>query len=223
MLAMAVLAAMITIACSCPLLSLASPPAKTTPTPTKTAKPSASPSPSRTATPEYTPSQTATKPPTETATVMSTDTPTQTLVPATSTPRPPTGTPTRTLPSPTSTPGWEFTYLENSMTLQPNCGSVYLESEVANQPGEPLDGITVRLRSWDNVEYELSGAAGGHSPGKWGFSPLSPDQNRAYQAFILDIVDNRGNPVPLSEELHVDMANCSEAGQSTNIIFVSRR
>jgi hypothetical protein len=109
------------------------------------------------------------------------------------------------------------------MTLQPNRGSIYLEGEVANQAGEPLDGITVRLRWWDNVEYELSGAAGGPSPGKWGFSPLPPDQNRAYQAFIMDIVNNRGNPVPLSDEPHVDMANCSEAGQFTNIIFASRR
>jgi hypothetical protein len=108
------------------------------------------------------------------------------------------------------------------MTLQPNCGSVYLEGEVVNQAGEPLDGVTVRLRWWDNVEYELSGTAGGHSPGKWGFSPLSPDQNRAHQPFILDVVESRGNPVPLSHELHVDMTNCSEAGQFTNIIFVSR-
>jgi hypothetical protein len=109
------------------------------------------------------------------------------------------------------------------MTSQPNCGSVYLEGEVVDQAGEPLDGITVRLRWWDNVEYELSGAAGGHSPGKWGFSPLSPDQNRAYQPFILDVVGSQSDPVPLSEELHVNMVNCSEAGQFTHITFVSRR
>jgi hypothetical protein len=79
------------------------------------------------------------------------------------------------------------------------------------------------LRWWDNVEYELSGLAGGHSPGKWGFSPLSPDQNRAYQPFVLDIVQSEANPVPLSEELHVDMVNCREAGQFTEITFIKAR
>ena len=106
------------------------------------------------------------------------------------------------------------------MQQHPNCGSVYLEGEVTHQSGEPRDGITIRLRWWDNVEYELSGLAGGHSPGKWGFSPISPDQNRAHQPFILDIVESRDNPVPLSEELHVNMVDCSQAGQFINITFV---
>jgi hypothetical protein len=109
------------------------------------------------------------------------------------------------------------------MEKHANCGSVYLEGEIRNSAGAPLDGVTVRLRWWDNVEYELSGLAGGHSPGKWGFSPLSPDQNRAYQSFILDIVESRYNPVPLSEELHVEMVDCRQAGQFTEITFVSTR
>jgi hypothetical protein len=71
------------------------------------------------------------------------------------------------------------------------------------------------------VEYELSGTAGGHSPGKWGFSPLSQDQNRAYQLFTLDIVESQANPVPLSEGLSVEMVSCSLAGQFTEITFVS--
>jgi hypothetical protein len=107
------------------------------------------------------------------------------------------------------------------MRTNANCGSVYLEGEIANRDGEPLDGITLRLRWWDNVEYELSGTAGGHSPGKWGFSPLSQDQNRAYQPFILDIVESQANPIPLSEKLAVEMVDCSEAGQFTEITFVS--
>lgn len=109
------------------------------------------------------------------------------------------------------------------METQPNCGSIYLEGEIMNSAGVPMDGVTVRLRWWDNVEYELSGLAGGHSSGKWGFSPLSPDQNRAYQSFFLDIVESRANPFPLSQELHVEMVDCSQAGQFTNIIFVSSR
>jgi hypothetical protein len=143
------------------------------------------------------------------------------MVPPTSTARPPTATPTHKPPSPLPTPSWAYEYLEGSMEQHPNCGSVYLEGEVTNQGGDPLDGITVRLRWWDNVEYELSGTAGGHSPGKWGFSPLSPDQNRAHQPFVLDIVESRANPVPLSEELHVNMVDCSQAGQFINITFVA--
>jgi hypothetical protein len=109
------------------------------------------------------------------------------------------------------------------METQSNCGSIYLEGEIRNSAGVPMDGITVRLRWWDNEDYELSGLAGGHSPGKWGFCPLSPDQNRAYQSFFLDIVESRANPVPLSEALHVEMVDCSQAGQFTNIIFVSTK
>jgi len=107
------------------------------------------------------------------------------------------------------------------MGTEPNCGSVYLEGLVTTRDGAPLDGLTIRLRWWDNVQYELSGLAGGHSSGKWGFSPLSPDQNRRYQPFVLDIVESQASPVPLSEELHIDMVNCSQAGQFTNITFVS--
>lgn len=114
-------------------------------------------------------------------------------------------------------------YLENSVATQPNCGSVYLEGKIIGIGGEPVDGRTVRLRWWDNVDYELSGSLGGHSPGKWGFSPLSPDQNLRYQSFFLDVVESQANPVPLSEELHIEMVDCSKAGQFTNITFVYNR
>ena len=222
---MAVVAAMITIGWSCPLLSLTSPQPKASPTPTKTAKPSASPTPSLSPTPMDTATPAATSAPTEmpTVQVQPADTPTHTMVPPTSTARPPTATPAPEPPSPSPTPSWAYEYLEGSMEQYPNCGSVYLEGEITNQREEPKDGVTVRLRWWDNVEYELSGLAGGHSPGKWGFSPLSPDQNRAHQPFILDIVESGANPVPLSEELHVNMVDCSQAGQFINITFVSMR
>lgn len=113
--------------------------------------------------------------------------------------------------------------MENSMQAQPNCGSVYLEGEIVGVGGEPVDGITMRLRWWDNVEYDLSGPAAGHSPGKWGFSPLSPDQNLRHQPFVLDIVESQANPVPRSDELHVGMVDCSQAGQFTNITFMYNR
>lgn len=222
-LTMAVVASLIAVSCTCPLASLSAPPAKATSTPTKTPKPSSSPMPTQTAVPPPTPTSTVTFTATEASTVTPMDTPTHTPVPPLATAQPPTSTPTRAHPSPTSAPKWDFAYLEGSMETRPNCGSVYLEGEIRNSAGVPMDGITVRLRWWDHVEYELSGLAGGHSSGKWGFSPLSPDQNRAYQSFFLDIVESSSNPVPLSLELPVEMVNCSQAGQFTNIIFASAR
>jgi hypothetical protein len=215
---------MVCIGISCPLVSCTSPAAKTTPTPTKTARPAItiSPSPSHTPRAADTPIPTATSLPTDTPTVMPTSTATFTPVPPpVATVPPPTPTFTIVPPSATSGPTWAFVYLENSIRTNANCGSVYLEGEITNRDGDPLDGITVRLRWWDNVEYELSGTAGGHSSGKWGFSPLSQDQNRAYQPFILDVVESQANPIPLSEELAVEMIDCSQAGQFTEITFVS--
>lgn len=109
--------------------------------------------------------------------------------------------------------------MENSTEARPNCGTVYLEGTIVGVGGEPVDGITVRLRWWDQVAYDMSGAAGGHSPGKWGFAPLSPDQNRAYQLFLIDIVESQANPVPISDELRIEMVDCSQEGQFTDITF----
>lgn len=218
---MAVVAALITVSCSCPVAALTTPAATATSTPTKTPRPSSSPIPTQTSMPPVTPTSTVTNTPTQAPTAIRTEVPTRTPLLPTATARPPTATATPERPNPTPTPGWQYRYLEGSMQTHSNCGSVYLEGEIRNSAGAPLDGVTVRLRWWDNVEYELSGLAGGHSPGKWGFSPLSPDQNRAYQPFILDVVESRYNPVPLSEELHVEMVDCSQAGQFTEITFVS--
>ncbi len=220
---MGVVASLIAVGCTCPLAFLTAPPANATSTPTKTPKPSSSPIPTQTPVPPATPTSTVTFTPTEAPTAAPMDTPTWTPVPPTATALPPAPTPTQARPSPTPAPRWDFTYLEGSMETEANCGSIYLEGEIRNSAGVPMDGITVRLRWWDNVEYELSGLAGGHSSGKWGFSPLSPDQNRAYQSFFLDIVESRANPVPLSQELPVEMVDCSQAGQFTNIIFASAR
>ena len=214
---------MTAVACSCPLASFFSPAGEATPTPTKTPRPSSSPTATHTPTPADTPIPTAANTPTETATGAPTGTPTATVIPPTATAPPPVATATRPGPSATTAPTWQFEYMKDSMEVEANCGSVYLEGAVVYRDGQPLDGITVRLRWWDNVEYELSGQPGGHSAGKWGFSPLSPEQNRAYQPFMLDIVESQANPVPLSEELRVEMVDCSQAGQFTNITFVGTR
>lgn len=229
-LALAVVGMMTAISCTCTLASLVSPTSTATPTPTKTPEPSLTPTPADTPTTAETPTPEVTDTPTQVPTPEVTDAPTSTAVPPadtphlpTATPAPPTATPTDRNPPPTPTPIWEFVYLENTMVSEPNCGSVYLEGEITGVGGESVDGITVRLRWWDNVEYELSGTAGGHSPGKWGFSPLELVQNRRYQPFIIDIVESQANPVPRSDELQVEMVDCSQAGQFTNIIFVYNR
>jgi hypothetical protein len=105
------------------------------------------------------------------------------------------------------------------MIAQPNCGSVYLHGKITGVGGEPVDGRTVRLRWWDNVAVDLSGAPGGNDPGAWGFSPLSQDQFEFYQPFIIDIVVSETNPVPISNEAHIEFTHCSIAGQFTNITF----
>lgn len=109
------------------------------------------------------------------------------------------------------------------MIAQPNCGSVYLHGKITGVGGEPVDGRMVRLRWWDNVAFNLSGAPGGNNPGAWGFAPLSPDQFHSHQPFILDIIANEANPVPISNEALIEFTHCSIAGQFTNITFVYAR
>lgn len=197
--------------------------------------PTDSPTPTLTATPEPTPSSTlvvaiptvthTTTPGTATAT-LTPGTPTGTAGPASATPTTPPVEPTSTS-TPTMTPTiestWEFVYVEGSVIAQPNCGSVYLHGKITGVGGEPVDGRTVRLRWWDNVAFNLSGAPGGNNPGAWGFAPLSPDQFHSHQPFILDIIANEANPVPISNEALIEFTHCSIAGQFTNITFVYAR
>jgi len=197
------------------------------PTPTDT------PQPTHTYTPEPMPTNTmVVVPPTVTHTntpVPPTSTPlppTATFTPGDSDSVPPTATPTTPVPEPTSTPtmtptvgGWDFVYVEGSEIAQPNCGTVYLHGKITGIGGEPADGRTVRLRWWNNVAFNVSGSAGGHDPGAWGFSPLSQEQFHSHQPFIVDIVESEANPVPISNETRIEFTDCSVAGQFTNITF----
>lgn len=198
------------------------------PTPTDT------PQPTHTYTPEPMPTNTmVVVPPTVTHTntpVPPTSTPlppTATFTPGDSDSVPPTATPTTPVPEPTSTPtmtptvigDWDFLYVEGSVIAEVNCGSVYLHGKITGIGGEPVDGRTVRLRWWDNTAFNVSGSAGGHDPGTWGFSPLSQEQFHSHQPFIVDIVESEANPVPISNEAHIEFTDCSVAGQFTNITF----
>jgi hypothetical protein len=200
------------------------------PTPTDT------PQPTHTYTPEPIPTNTIViVPPTVTHTntpVQPTSTPlppTATFTPGgpTETVPPPTATPTTPAPEPTSTPtmtptvigDWDFLYVEGSVIAEVNCGSVYLHGKITGIGGEPVDGRTVRLRWWDNTAFNVSGSAGGHDPGAWGFSPLSQEQFHSHQPFIVDIVESEANPVPISNEALMEFTDCGVAGQFTNITF----
>jgi hypothetical protein len=122
---MMAVAMMVTMSCSCPLVSFIVPAPKVTPTPTKTPRPSFTSTPAHTPTPVETPTPTATDTPTEIPTPAVTDTPTFTPVPPTPTRRPPTATATRrprtpTPRPPTATPTPRYQYSLRSKDCRPD-------------------------------------------------------------------------------------------------------
>jgi LysM repeat protein len=147
----------------------------------------------------------------------------------TPTPRPPTATPSGPTPtpqSPTSTPedptptrtlSYEFRYVQDSMRLFPNCGTVYFKGKIIGVGGEPVSGRTVRLRFAGNVSYKVSGV--GENPGEWGFAPLAAEHYHSHFTFLIDIVESQGNPVQQSDTLQIDFTDCATAGQYENITF----
>jgi hypothetical protein len=218
-----------------------------TPTQVTTVEPTIQPTFTSTATetPTVLPPPTNTPEPTPTSTLVappSTPTPTDTPAPPTSTLAPPTPTFTPAPPSPTSPPSsptptstpaatststpeskWDFVFVEGSVITAPNCGAVYLQGKITGVGGEAVDGKTVRLRWWDNVDFDISGPLGGNAPGAWGFAPLAPEQFKSHQPFVIDIVESEANPVPISNAAHIDFTDCDIAGQFTNITFAYAR
>jgi len=169
-----------------------------------------------------TPSPTPTHTPTLTDTPTPTPTPTPLLTPTpTDTPVVPTPTPTPTFtPTPTPTPSYEFMYEEGSMQQASNCTTIYIEGFVIGQGGAPASNIVVRLRWFDNDDYDVTGG-----DGKWGFAPYGNywDNPQAFHSrtdFYVDIVDQVGRAVVRSDTLQVVVEDCDIAGQSTNIKFV---
>lgn len=196
-------------------------PETATPTPTRTPKPTFTPTATYTPTPVETPTPTPTHTPTDTPTPAVTDTPTSTPVLPTATRRPATPTPRRTPtprpPTPTRAPAYDFRYVQGSMRVFPNCGTVYFKGKIRGVGGEPVDGRTVRLRFADRATYKVSGE--GESPGEWGFAPLAPDMYYAPFTFLIDIVQSQGNPVPQSDTLQITFTTCEDGGQFENIVF----
>jgi len=207
----------------CSLTSfLASPTA--TATPTRTPKPTFTPTSTHTPTPVETPTPTPTDTPTVTPTPEVTDTPIPTTVPPTATRRPATPTATRraatatpTGPTATPRPSYDFRYVQGSMRVFPNCGSVYFKGAIKGMGGEPVNGRIVRLRFADNVTFKTSGL--GESAGGWGFTPLAQTMYHAPFTFLIDIVASENNPTPQSDTVIIDFVGCDVAGQFENIVF----
>jgi hypothetical protein len=162
--------------------------------------------------------------PTPTFTPVVTDTPTPTRVPPTPTRRPATPTPTRRPatptprgPAPTPVPQYDFRYVQGSMRIFPNCGTVYMKGKITGMGGEPVNGRIVRLRFAGNVAYKESGV--GEDPGSWGFAPLAPNLYHAPFVFQIDIVQSEANPVPVSDTFNIEFHGCDAMGQMENITF----
>lgn len=159
--------------------------------------------------------------PTATATPAVTDTPTPTLTPTrrpatpTATRRP--ATPTPRGPTATPVPTYDFRYVQGSINVFPNCGTVYLQGKITGAGGEPVSGRTVRLRFANNVAYKESGV--GENPGSWGFSPLAPNMYNSPFHFLIDIVESQANPDPHSDTLTITFTGCDTMGQMENIVF----
>jgi hypothetical protein len=159
--------------------------------------------------------------PTPTATPAVTDTPTPTLTPtrrpATPTPTRRPATPTPRGPTPTPVPQFDFKYVEGSMRVFPNCGTVYMKGMIKGMGGEAVNGRIVRLRFANHVTYKESGV--GESAGGFGFAPLAPNMFHAPFHFQIDIVQSEANPSPQSNTLTIEFVGCETMGQMENIVF----
>jgi hypothetical protein len=137
---------------------------------------------------------------------------------ATSTTVPPTATPTTPAPTATATTAasYEFMYT-GGMESEPNCGTVYVRGKITGVGGEPVDGVTVRLRWAGNEQCKISGD--GENPGEWGFAPLSQEHYHSPITFLVDVVVSEENPELRSNTVEISFTDCSVAGQFTNIVF----
>jgi hypothetical protein len=195
-----------------------------TATPTRTPKPTFTSTATYTPTPVGTPTPTLTHTPTETLTPAVTYTPTPAPVPPTATRRPPAATPTRRpatptprRPAPTPAPVYDFRYVQGSMRVFPNCGTVYFKGMIKGIGGEPVNGRTVRLRFAGNTAYKITGQ--GEGAGQFGFAPLAPHHYHSSFVFQIDIVESQLNPVPQSDTLDIVFTSCEDGGQFENIVF----
>jgi len=124
-----------------------------------------------------------------------------------------------TAPPPTATQSrYHFYYVEGSRVEELQCTQPYLQGFVKDAGGAPLNGVTIQYRNWNNLDYAVSGDSqflwqqGEFKFTYWG------DPGREAE-FVLQVVESKDNPVPLSEPLQLHYAGCDTMGQITNIVF----
>jgi hypothetical protein len=135
-----------------------------------------------------------------------------------------TATPTRqptTAPPPTATPRYSFAYVEGSRVEELQCTQPYLQGWVRDASGAPLNGVTVRWQYLDRTEDVSSGDVQFlWRDGEFKFTYFGAPHRET--EFVLQVIDGRGNPIPLSEPLVIHYAGCATTGQITNIVFKQR-
>jgi hypothetical protein len=128
--------------------------------------------------------------------------------------------PTTAPPSPTPTaPPFPFHYVEGSRVEELQCTQPYLQGWVKDASGAPLNGVTIRWQYWNNAEYVISGDPQlVWRPGEFKFTYYAENPGLETD-FVLQVVESKDNPLPLSEPLQIHYAGCNTMGQITNIVF----
>jgi hypothetical protein len=125
-------------------------------------------------------------------------------------------------PAPTPTPRFAFFYVQGSRVEELQCAHPYLQGWVRDAGGNPLNGVTIEWRYWNNVEHALSGDRQYlWQDGEFKFTYYGQDPG-VETDFVLQVVESADNPVPLSEPLLIRYAGCATMGQITNIVFKQR-
>jgi hypothetical protein len=129
--------------------------------------------------------------------------------------------PTRA-PSPTPTPRFPFFYVQGSRVEELQCAHPYLQGWVRDAGGAPLNGVTIQWQYWNKTEYAVSGDPQlVWQEGEFKFTYYGQNPHTETD-FVLQVVENAGNPAPLSEPLVIHYAGCGTMGQITNIVFKQR-
>ncbi len=125
-------------------------------------------------------------------------------------------------PSPTPTPRFPFFYVQGSRVEELQCAHPYLQGWVRDADGAPLNGVTVQWQYWNKAEHAISGDPQYlWQDGEFKFTYYAQNPHTETD-FVMQVVENADNPVPLSEPLVIHYAGCGTMGQITNIVFKQR-
>ena len=218
---------MITVNCTCPLLSLVSRSPTVTPTPTKTPRPSATATWTATFTPETEPSPTEALVPPDTPIPLDTPTATHTQVPPTPTRRPATATPTRRPPTatprpPTATPTIAYQYsMKGPIEYSADCPMTSLEGTVWDV-GSANQEAWVLLKVCIEGEYWCATLRTGQNPDKgpgYFIAILGADGPRAGNWWVA-VVDEQGRALSERVNFQTDTGDCNPGGSGRQLVII---